>query len=225
MKKILVVAAHPDDEILGCGGTVARFVREGVEAYALILGEGVTGRDEKRNLKRREKEISQLRGQAESANGVIGVKKIYIADFKDNRFDSHDLLDIVKFIDKIKKMIQPDVIFTHYENDLNIDHRITYQAVLIATRPMMDETVKEIYSFEVPSSTEWNYPLRFSPNIYFDITGTLELKLKAVKEYVSEIRTFPHPRSIEAVELAAKYHGVRVGRKYVEAFQCVRAVK
>ncbi|MFA6423041.1 MAG: PIG-L deacetylase family protein [Patescibacteria group bacterium] len=223
--KILVIAAHPDDEILGCGGTIARLVKEGNEAYTLILGEGVTARDDKRDTNVRNDEINSLKEQMNKANEIIGVKEVITEDVPDNRFDSVDLLDIVKKIEKIKDRINPDVIFTHYCNDLNIDHKITAGAVLTATRPMVGETVKEIYSFEILSSTEWNYPLTFSPNTYFDISKTIDLKTEAMKQYKSEIRNYPHPRSVEGIELSANYWGVRTGLKCAEAFELIRCTK
>ncbi len=224
-KKILIVAAHPDDEVLGCFGTVARMIEEGSEAYTLILGEGKTSRDESRMLGKREEELKKLGSEIFRANRVIGIKKVFVEQFPDNRFDSVDLLDIVKVVSKVKEEIQPDVVFTHFKNDLNIDHRITCQAVLTATRPMKGETVKEIYSFEILSSTEWNYPLSFSPDVYFDIGNTLHLKLQAMKEYVSELCQYPHPRSLEGIKLNAQYHGMRIGRGYVEAFKSIRVVR
>ena len=224
-KKILIIAAHPDDEVLGCFGAVARMVKEGDEAYTLILGEGKTSRDERRSVENKKAELNILNQEIEKANSVINIKKTFIENFPDNRFDSVDLLDIVKAILKVKEEIKPDIIFTHYENDLNIDHQITYQAVVTATRPMEDESVKEIYSFEVLSSTEWNYPLSFSPDLFFDISETIKLKKEAMKQYDSELCQFPHPRSIEGIELNAKYHGMRVGKTHVEAFKTVRVIK
>ena len=224
-KKILIIAAHPDDEVLGCFGAVARMVKEGDEAYTLILGEGKTSRDERRSVENKKAELNILNQEIEKANSVINIKKTFIENFPDNRFDSVDLLDIVKAILKVKEEVKPDIIFTHYENDLNIDHQITYQAVVTATRPMEDESVKEIYSFEVLSSTEWNYPLSFSPDLFFDISETIKLKKEAMKQYDSELCQFPHPRSIEGIELNAKYHGMRVGKTHVEAFKTVRVIK
>ena len=224
-KKILIIAAHPDDEVLGCFGAVARMVKEGDEAYTLILGEGKTSRDEQRSIENKKAELNILNQEIEKANSVINIKKTFIENFPDNRFDSVDLLDIVKAILKVKEEVKPDIIFTHYENDLNIDHQITYQAVVTATRPMEDESVKEIYSFEVLSSTEWNYPLSFSPDLFFDISETIKLKKEAMKQYDSELCQFPHPRSIEGIELNAKYHGMRVGKTHVEAFKTVRVIK
>jgi len=220
VKKILIVAAHPDDEVLGCFGTVAKLVKKGYKAYTLILGEGKTSRD---NFNKKELEI--LKNEIIKANNVIGIDKIFIEHFPDNRFDSVNLLDIVKVIEKVKNEIKPDIIFTHFKNDLNIDHQITYKAVITATRALKNESVKEIYSFEVLSSTEWNYPLSFNPDVYFDISSTIDLKIKAMSEYQSELKEFPHPRSLEGIRLNAKYLGMRAGREYVEAFKCVRIIK
>ena len=225
VKKILIVASHPDDEVLGCFGTVARLIKEGYEAYTLILGEGKTSRDEQRVAENRKDEIEQLNTEIQKANNIIGIKKVFIESFPDNRFDNVDLLDIVKVVSKVKEEVKPDIIFTHFKNDLNIDHRLTYQAVLTATRPMQNECVKEIYSFEVLSSTVWNYPNSFSPDTYFDISDTIELKLEAMKEYTSELCEYPHPRSLEGINLNAKYQGMRVGKEYVEAFESVRVLK
>ncbi len=225
MKKILIIASHPDDEVLGCFGTVARLISEGHEAYTLILGEGKTSRDENRVVENRKDDIEVLNTEIVKANNIIGIKKVFIESFPDNRFDSVDLLDIIKVISKVKEEVQPDIIFTHFENDLNIDHQITYKAVVTATRPMENESVKEIYSFEILSSTEWNYPLSFSPDTYFDISDTMNLKLEAMKKYISELCEYPHPRSLEGIELNGKYQGMRVGKKYVEAFKTVRNIR
>ena len=191
----------------------------------LILGEGITSRDKKRERAKREKEIRELKEQIHKANRIIGVKKVFIYDFPDNRFDTVPLLDIVKVIENIKDKVKPDIIFTHYEKDLNIDHKITYQAVITATRPLPDETVKEIYSFEILSSTEWGYPLNFSPNVFFDIAETIDLKLKAMAKYKTELREFPHPRSLESIRLNAQLWGMKAGLKYAEAFKVVRMIK
>lgn len=223
--KVLIIAAHPDDEILGCGGTVGRLINEGAQAYTLILGEGVTSRDEKRDCEKREGEIKELREQAYRANEIIGVKETFIGNFADNRFDTVPFLEIVKAVEKVKDKVRPDIIFTHYTKDLNIDHQVTHQAVLTAARPLPDESVKEIYSFEVLSSTEWNYPLSFSPDVFFDISQTLDLKLEALSKYKSEIKCFPHPRSPEGVKINAAAWGMKVGVKYAEAFKCLRILR
>jgi len=225
MRKVLVIAAHPDDEILGCGGTIARLSKKGYEIHVLILGEGIASRDDIRDRQKRESEILTLKKQTKETNKILGVKQVFHHDFPDNRFDTVPFLDIVKVIEKIKNQIKPDIIFTHYERDLNIDHQITYRALITATRPLEEETVKEIYSFEIPSSTEWSYPLSFSPNMFYDISETIDVKIKALKEYKSELKKYPYPRSLEGVELTAKNWGMKVGLNYAEAFKTVRIIK
>ncbi|MDD5680705.1 MAG: PIG-L family deacetylase [Candidatus Omnitrophica bacterium] len=224
-KRILIVAAHPDDEALGCGGTVARLIKEGHEAFTLILGEGITSRDRRRDVHRREADIKKLRGEAGRANKILGVKEVYFFDFPDNRFDTVALLDIVKAVEEVKRRIKPSIIFTHYEKDLNVDHQIVYKAVITAARPVKEESVKEIYSSEMPSSTEWSYPLAFSPDIFFDISGTIHTKLNALKAYETELRKYPHPRSAEGVKLMAKTWGMKTGLGYAEAFKTVRSIR
>ncbi|MBF7066977.1 PIG-L family deacetylase [Campylobacter volucris] len=219
--KILIIAAHPDDEVLGCFGAVGKMIKQGYEAYTLILGEGKTSRNEE-NI---ENQKSILENELILANNIIGVKKVFREYFPDNSFDKVALLEIVKAIENTKNEIKPDIIFTHYENDLNIDHQITYQATITATRSLPDESVKEIYSFEVLSSTEWKYPLSFSPDVFYDISDTLNLKLKAMSCYKSELKDFPHPRSLEGIELNAKYNGMRVGLKYAEAFKSIKVIR
>ena len=225
MNKILIVAAHPDDEVLGCGGTIAKLTKQGNDVYALILGEGVTSRDDKRNRAGRGEDLQQLKHQAEKAHKLLGIRKTFLYDFPDNRFDTVPLLDIVKVIEKVKNEITPDIVFTHYIGDLNIDHQITYQAVITATRPLSGETVKEIYSFEILSSTEWGYPLSFSPDVFFDISGTIDLKIRAMSEHKTELKEFPHPRSLEGIKQNAQLWGMKTGLKYAEAFKLVRLIK
>ncbi|NQT22167.1 MAG: PIG-L family deacetylase, partial [Candidatus Omnitrophica bacterium] len=222
--RILIIAAHPDDEVLGCGGTIARLVSEGCQAYTLILGEGITSRDEVRKRSKRIKEISQLRQEAKAANQILGVKKVFFYNFPDNRFDKVALLDIVKKIEQVKRKIKPDVVFTHHWEDLNIDHQITYKAVLTACRPVSEETVKEIYAFEIPSSTEWNHPVKFNPNTFVDIAKTVEIKVEALKSYRDELREFPHPRSEEAIRAIGKRWGSAAGLNYAEPLYLVRKI-
>lgn len=224
MKNILIIAAHPDDEILGCGATIAKLSREGYIVSTLILGEGITSRDISRNSKLREKEILDLKNQIKDSNKLIGVTNVITFDFPDNRFDSINLLDIVKVIEDTIEKTKPEIIFTHYEKDLNIDHQITYKAVITATRPIYGSIVKSIYSFEILSSTEWGFPLSFYPDTFFDVETTISLKKEAMKLYKSELREYPHPRSIDGIELNSKYWGMRVGLKYVEAFKLIRQI-
>ena len=159
------------------------------------------------------------------ANELIGIKEVFSADFSDNSFDAHPRLQIVKKIEEIKQKIKPDIIFTHHSGDMNIDHQITQAAVLTATRPMSDECVKEIYSFYVPSSTEWGSfgaGCAFIPNVFFDISDTLELKISAMAKYKSELRDYPHPRSLQHIKELAIVEGTKVGLKAAESFVCLR---
>lgn len=224
-KKVLIIAAHPDDEVLGCGGTAARLVKEGHDVYTAILGEGITSRDDTRQPEKRAEEFARLKEQSQDANEILGIKELFLFDFPDNRFDTVPLLDIVKVIEKVKKNVEPGIIFTHFENDLNIDHRITYRAVMTATRPLPGETVKEIYAFEVLSSTEWCFPLSFSPDCFFDITAAIDIKTAALEKYQGELKEYPHPRSIKGMRLNAEQWGMKTGVSYAEAFKVVRLMR
>ena len=220
---ILIIAAHPDDELLGVGGTVSRLSRQGKTVRALVLAEGQTSRTEKRENTGREI-IDELRKDALSAAKEIGYASIDFCDFPDNRLDSVDLLDIIKSVFEFIDQYKPDTIFTHHHGDLNIDHRRVCEAVLTAVRPMQGEGVKRIYAFETPSSTEWNYVYEapFCPNVYFDISETINRKLAAMACYKSELREYPHPRSLEALKALASYRGSNVGYRYAEAFLLLR---
>ncbi|MFN4280628.1 PIG-L deacetylase family protein [Thermosynechococcus sp.] len=224
---VLLVFAHPDDEVLGCGGTIAKLSEEGARVFTLILGEGITSRQSHREPNLVAKELADLKNSAFEANKRIGVdpEGVYLCHLPDNRFDTVPLLDIIKQIEKYIEKVHPTIIFTHSQYDLNIDHQITYKAVLTATRPQPSHPVKEIYACEVLSSTEWMYPQGFQPNMYSLLSEKhISAKIEALKCYSSEIRSYPHPRSIEGVECLAKWRGLQVGCNYAEAFQVVRRI-
>lgn len=225
MNKLIVIAAHPDDEVLGCGGTMCRMASEGTEVYTLILGEGMTSRDDCRDPVSRKNELEDLRNTARQANALLGVREVFFASLPDNRFDSADLLDIIKIIEHYILKLRPEYVFTHNGNDLNNDHRITFQAVLTACRPIPGSFLKGVFSFPVLSSTEWNFEGAFQPNYYVDIDGFLGKKQEAMSAYSSELREWPHPRSLEAIEHHARLHGAYVGKEAVEAFRIVRLVE
>lgn len=225
MKTILVVAAHPDDEILGVGGTVARHVAEGDKVYAMILGEGQTSRGEHRE-DISNSVVAELHNNTMESAKAVGYSDIFFADFPDNRFDEVDLLDIVKVVEKRIKELKPEVIYTHYSGDLNVDHQYTARAVLTATRPIGDYSVNEIYAFETLSSSEWNFDYTaqpaFSPNVFIDIAKYYPQKEQAMKCYVSELCQFPHPRSLEGMDTISKTRGMAAGMERAEAFMLVR---
>ena len=225
MSKILVIAAHPDDEILGCGGTIAKLSQEN-EVFVLILGEGVTSRNIPNNTKI--KELSKLKNEMFAANKILGTKEMFIEDLPDNKFDTVPMLDIIKIIESHIQKINPDVIYTHHRGDLNIDHRITFDAVLTACRPVEGNPVKKLLSFEVPSSTEWNIQdasTNFNPNVYEDISRTIDKKTDAMSAYKNEIRLTPHPRSVEKIRSLAETRGAASGMNFAEAFMLIRELR
>lgn len=225
LKNVLVVAAHPDDELLGVGATIRRLVNEGATARALILAEGITSRSDHREDADSD-ELTELKRDAHDASKVIGYASLDLCGFPDNRMDQLDLLDVIKEVSGYIEQYRPATIFTHHFGDLNIDHQIVCRAVLTACRPVGNDPVRRIYAFETPSSTEWNYVYSdaFRPNAYFDVTETLECKVEGMSKYRSESTSFPHPRSAEALRALAAYRGSNVGCGYAEAFMLLRAV-
>lgn len=219
--QILIIAAHPDDEVLGCGGTIAKHVQNGDEVHVLILAEGVTSRDEVRERESRAGELSQLAQAAQGAGRILGVQSVELHDFPDNRMDAVDLLDVVKVVETAIDKYKPDMVYTHHAGDVNNDHRIVHQAVVTACRPFPGQCVTTLLFFEIPSSTEWQIAgvaPPFLPNYFVDISDCLDKKLKALKAYESEMRPWPHPRSLQAVEHLARWRGSMVGVEAAEGF-------
>jgi LmbE family N-acetylglucosaminyl deacetylase len=225
--RVLVIAAHPDDEVLGCGGTASRLVREGCDVHFAILGEGITSRHAERGAADTH-QMSELHRQAHSAAAKVGVKNVCLHRLPDNRLDTVPLLDVVKLVEDLIANIKPEVIYTHHAGDLNVDHGVIHRAVLTATRPVAGQLVREIYAFEVPSSTEWSFQRiepSFRPNVFVDITHTLDAKIAAMECYETEARQFPHPRSPEALRALATRWGSVVGCAAAEAFELVRSIR
>lgn len=224
-KRALVIASHPDDEVLGCGGTMARLTQEGYEFTIAILGEGITSRFSHREAADPEL-LRQLHAKTGEAARIVGVSDVRLFGLPDNRFDTVPLLEVVKMIESVVTEIQPDSVFTQHGGDLNIDHAVTYRATLTATRPLPGSSVAQLYAYEVASSTEWafqSFAPVFQPNVFFDITSFVDQKTSAMQVYESEVRPFPHPRSPEALVHQAKHWGAVVGVTAAEAFQLVRA--
>jgi LmbE family N-acetylglucosaminyl deacetylase len=216
-KNILVVASHPDDEVLGCGGTLYNLRKKGAKISCLFLSDGESSRKHPKINKL----ISERRKQAIKAGKILGINKINFGNFPDNSMDTVPILKIIQFIEKTIKEVRPDAIFTHFESDLNIDHQITSKAVITACRPIKNQTVKSIIFFEILSSSEWNISTKnksFKPNYFVDIGKSIKFKLKALKIYNREMRKWPHPRSIEGVKLLSKTRGSSVGLLNAEAF-------
>jgi LmbE family N-acetylglucosaminyl deacetylase len=224
-KVVAVIVAHPDDEILGCGGTIASHVTQGDQVHVFILAEGLTSREKVRDLKKMDQALNELRNTAQMANDLLGVSTLHMNQFPDNRMDSIDRLDIIKSVEDFINQYKPSIVYTHHAGDLNIDHRLIHEAVVTACRPMPNAQIETLLFFEVASSTEWQTPgssFFFTPNWYVDITKTLILKLKALEIYQSEMRPWPHARSLSALEYLAKWRGANIGVSAAEAFMLGR---
>jgi LmbE family N-acetylglucosaminyl deacetylase len=222
MKNILVVAAHPDDEVLGCGGTILRHIEDGDSVHLVFMADGEMSRDSanSNDVKRRKSAVIK-------AKNILGISTIEHLGFSDNQMDSHSLLVITQALEKIISKVRPIVIYTHHHGDLNLDHRLTYQSVMTACRPLPEFCVKEIYGFEILSSSEWSLDssLPFSPRLFVDISKQLQTKIDAINAYSAEMRLPPHPRSITNIEVLAQYRGYSVGTVAAEAFEVYRLIR
>jgi N-acetylglucosamine malate deacetylase 1 len=222
---VAVIAAHPDDEILGCGGTMAKHVSDGDEVHVLILAEGLTSREVERDRLNNMDKLTILAQTAQEANQILGVESVTLKDLPDNRLDSMDRLDIIKIIEEFINTYNPDLIYTHHIGDLNIDHRRIHEAVVTAGRPIPGHNPMSLLFFEVPSSTEWQAAFSappFIPNWFVDISSSLGKKLEALEKYKMEMRDWPHSRSIEAVHYLAKWRGASAGVEAAESFMLGR---
>ncbi|MCL1093802.1 PIG-L deacetylase family protein [Shewanella kaireitica] len=218
---VLVVVAHADDEVLGCGGTIARHVKHGDLVTVVFMTDGVSSRLNSNA------ELGDIRNNAaNNALSILGVENVHSYAFPDNKMDSVPLLEVAQAIEKVLNVCNPNIIYTHFSHDLNVDHRVTHQAVLTACRPQHWSSVKEIYTFEVLSSTEWNSKslIQFTPQKIVNITGFWDKKLMALKCYSNEMRDFPHSRSYECVEALAILRGATYGVNKAEAFQIERII-
>jgi N-acetylglucosamine malate deacetylase 1 len=219
--KILCVAAHPDDEALGCGGTLARHAAAGDEVHVCLVAEGLTSRQGGGDTAA----LAELAATAQRANALLGVRATRLLGLPDNCLDALPRLEVIQRIEQVIAEVQPDIVYTHAAADLNIDHQIVHEAVLTACRPVPGQAVKRILCFEVPSSTEWRgagSAQAFAPNWFVDISATLAAKRAALGEYAGEMRPWPHARSIAACEHLARWRGASVGVEAAEAFMLAR---
>jgi len=228
-KRILVVVAHPDDELLGLGASMYKLIHEqNCIVRAVILGEGITSRSDARDTTLWEQELQKHRSNIEQARIAIGYDSVGTYNFPDNRFDQSDLLDLVKVVEKEKEAFLPDIVFTHHGGDTNIDHRRTFEACVTALRPMEHENTLHLICFETPSSTEWqafNYPNPFLPNLFISVSEEhVDAKIAGMECYSFEKRSYPHPRSPEALKIQAQRWGVAIGSHFAEAFILIRSI-
>lgn len=223
MKSILILAAHPDDEALGCGGLIAKLTDEGATVHVAFLADGVFSRTG--TEKEQQQELLTRRMAAQAACKVLGVSSVSFDNFPDNRMDTVALLDIAKTIEKLIAKYSPDTVLTHHAGDVNIDHRRIHEAVTIACRPQVGSIIKTVLFFEVPSSTEWQFPGSasvFFPNWFVDVSNTIDRKLAALDCYADEMRSWPHPRSAQGVKHLAHWRGATIGVDSAEAFMLGR---
>ena len=225
LNRVLVVAAHPDDEVLGCGGTIVQHADAGDQVQVLIVAEAATSRLQKRDRLQADEELSTLAQSAQRAGPTLGAAVVELLDLPDNRLDSLDRLDLIKLIEQRIENHQPQVVYVHHAGDVNVDHRRLHEAVVTACRPTPSHPVKRLLSFEVASSTEWQPPGSssvFQPNWFVDISPQWQRKREALEAYASEMRPWPHARSLKAVEHLGRWRGAQVGVEAAEAFCLLR---
>jgi len=220
MEKILVVCAHPDDETLGLGGTLALHAKKGDKIKVLVFATGQFGRDDS------SKGIENRKNQCKNACSILGVKKIKFLDYADQKLDLVALSELSKKIESVVKEWNPDIVYTHFSNDINQDHRQVYEATSIAVRPLPKSKISQFIVFETPSSTEWASKKKsFSPNLFIDITKVINKKLQAFNKYKNEVVPYPHPRSKKSITNRARFWGNVVGTEFAESFMIVREIK
>jgi N-acetylglucosamine malate deacetylase 1 len=223
MKNVLTIAAHPDDDVLGCGGTMAKLSDHGVTVHVAFIADGISSRSDGEFID--STKLKARREAAEAACAILGVNSPTFKDLPDNQMDTVPLLEVAKMVESLIDEYQPDTIFTHHSGDLNIDHRRVHQAVVTACRPQTNHPVRTLLFFEIPSSTEWQIQTSasaFLPNWYEEITTSLDRKLRALNAYSMELKAWPHPRSPEGVDALARWRGATVGVSSAEAFMLGR---
>lgn len=227
-ERILVVAAHPDDEVLGCGGTVAKFRKAGHAVRVAFLAEGITARynPDQFDLPDVKAKVERRNANARRALAVLGVdgKEVFTSLRRCCRLDEYPIIEIAKDIEKHLGDFKPTRLFTHAPNDANNDHRIVHRATLIAARPLPGVTLRAIYAYEVLSSSEWNPLQPFAPTVFHDITPFIEAKVSALAAYEDEMRPAPHPRSPDVLRALATYRGTQMGAAFAEGFMLVRGI-
>jgi len=233
--KTLIVVAHPDDEVLGMGGTIKKLSKQGHDMKIIYLSTGILARREldgkssnkifnKKFLSNVKKNISKLQLDARKSSKILGIDEVEFMDFPDNEMDTISNLQITKTIENTISDFKPTNVYTTPQYDVNVDHTSLFHATLTATRPRKNYYVKKVFSFEVLSSSEWYFPVSFTPNTFVDISKELASKIKAIKAYKNELREFPHPRSVIAIEANARKWGSVSGFSFAEAFSLVRSL-
>ena len=223
VKKILIICAHPDDEVIGCGGTLSLLSKSAkINLLVFTNGEGSRNFLNKKKLKKKvEDRVKMLKKSCK----ILGIQNFHQLDFADNELDNYSLLELIKAVEKYVKLYKPDTIFTHFKDDLNIDHKRIFEATFTATRPFKNTFIKNLLSFEITSSTELATSKEtFNPNFFVDIKDKIKTKERALKIYKSQFGKEIGLLSIENILNLAKYRGSYIGSKYAEAFEVVRMI-
>lgn len=221
--KILVIAPHPDDEVLGCGGTIKKYTSMGDHVYLCIATRAYTPDWTEEFIINRKKEI-------ELSVKALGINKLFLLDFPTVKLDTISQKEINDSISKVVQETKPEIVFIPFAGDINKDHKLIFEASLVALRPKLESSVKKVYCYEVLSETEWAKPAQkiedvFMPNYYEDISDYLEDKIKAMECYKSEVKDYPHPRSLGGIKVLAQKRGIESGLKLAEAFMIIREIK
>ncbi len=225
MKKVLIIAAHPDDEILGCGGFISKYLPRGVKFKIIFIGEGSTCRFKDPSCIESISATKQRNESAEKSMAIIGIEDYVFYNLPCGRLDQVPIISINKIIEEEIREFSPDTVFTHSPHDVNNDHKIVFNSTLMATRPCAKDSISRLFSYEVLSSSEWSFVNTFSPNYFEEISGReLTLKWRALVAYESEVRSFPFPRSEEGIRALAMVRGMQSGFVYAEAFRLIRAL-
>jgi len=221
-EKILVIAAHPDDETLGMGGTIAKHTSKGDVVHVIIITDGSSSQYQ--NYKEM---IKKKKNEVKKAMKILGAGKIEFNTLPDMKLDTVPHVEINSIIEKKIEKYKPSTIYTHHWGDINKDHQLVFESTMVSVRPNPNQPVKEIYTYETPSSTEWNTieaSKIFKPNVFVDTTKYIDKKIKAVEAYETELRPYPHPRSPEAIETYDKRNGITIGTQYAERFYLIRKI-
>ena len=225
-EKILVICAHPDDEVLGCGGSLLKHRDIKNEINLVFVFEGSSARYDTLNNKKIIKDIQNRENAAKKVSKILKAKTVTFLNYPNLRFQNTQLLDMTKKIENKIKEINPNIIYTHSNTDLNRDHRLCLEMVVAATRPVLKKNIRTILSFEIPSSTEWSYSSfgKFTPNYFENINNHVKEKIKLMKIYNTETRKVPHPRSVENILSQSRMAGSQCGFSYAERFQVIRII-
>lgn len=221
--RVLIIAAHPDDEVLGVGGTIARHVDKGDEVFILMVTEGSSTQ-----YKNQAGKIQQKKLELEKVKETLGITEVIYLDLPDMKLDTIPKADLNEQVAKAALNIKPEIVYTHFYGDINNDHQVVFEATMVAVRPIGDYSVRRVLAYNTPSSTEWSAQTSnnvFLPNVYVDITDYLPKKIEAMKQYQSELRSYPHPRSLESLNQVAKFWGKHIGVDAAEPFMLIREIE